>query len=462
MSVENPKSTVQGSFIPLSPTMSDDDKRSISGHGIPSSESLGHLSEAPGRLTPTGQGRIKAPPVCCAPSLKRSASSIVDLNGGGVCYSAEEAAACAAKSFLARRLPMTVDGNAPLKFPTRDISIKAADVKPITKSYVSSSSTVVTNTSVSTHGQGQGGDSGSTLKREPPVEIISTDATLNSDDEHSGVHPPTLSSSFKDKLLKEKNSRQGREKQRWLVHTQTESLVRQVAGCIPITKDGRIILISASRKMEWILPKGGWDTDETVSECAVRETFEEGGILGALGGGLEPVDYETRKSKKRRSGKESEVEGSPEDVSAKDRKGLPPLPKRFKVEDGSPLSSIFPPLTSAGSESWNKAPQIDSSPMKESPSKLSSPGSSETAKYNFVRMFLFPMYVSDVKDDWPEKGRLRKLVDIDEAIAIMEKENRTYFRTALLQVKARGLHLIRPETSDENEGKDNASCTEKG
>lgn len=460
MSVRNTKSTVEGSFIPLSPTLSDDDKRSLSAPGIPASESLGHLSEVPGRLTPTGQGRIKAPPVCSAPSLKRSASSIVDLKGGGVCYSFEEAAACAAKSFLARRLPVAIDGNIPLKFSTHDLITKAADAKNNSKSYVSSSSTVVTNTSVSTYGQGFGGsDIGTMLKREPPVEIISTDTALNSDDEHSGVNPPTLSSSFKDKLLKEKNSRQGREKQRWLVHTQTESLVRQVAGCIPITRDGRIILISASRKMEWILPKGGWDTDETVSECAVRETFEEGGILGALGGGLEPVDYETRKSKKKRSGKAPVAEGSSqEDVSAKDKKGLPPLPKRFKAEGGSPLSFILPPLTSAGSECSTKAPQIVSSPAKEEPSKQISPDSPDTTKYSFVRMFLFPMYVSEVKDDWPEKGRLRKLVDIDEAIEIMEKENRTYFRAALLQVKARGLHLIRPDTCNEKEGNGNASC----
>ena len=85
----------------------------------------------------------------------------------------------------------------------------------------------------------------------------------------------------------------------WLLHSPTGDLVREVAGTIPITRDGRIVLISASRKKEWILPKGGWDADETKEECAIRETYEEGGLVGQLGGCLEPIDYETAKSKKR-------------------------------------------------------------------------------------------------------------------------------------------------------------------
>jgi hypothetical protein len=53
------------------------------------------------------------------------------------------------------------------------------------------------------------------------------------------------------------------------------------------------------------------------------------------------------------------------------------------------------------------------------------------------------MYISEVKNDWPEKGRLRKLVDIDEAIKIMEKEDREYFKRGLEIIRDRGLHLVK-------------------
>lgn len=40
-----------------------------------------------------------------------------------------------------------------------------------------------------------------------------------------------------------------------------------------------LLLVTGRRKREaWSMPKGGWESDETVSECAVRETFEEGGV----------------------------------------------------------------------------------------------------------------------------------------------------------------------------------------
>ena len=62
--------------------------------------------------------------------------------------------------------------------------------------------------------------------------------------------------------------------------------------------------------------------------------------------------------------------------------------------------------------------------------------------YSYIRLNLFPLYVSSVESEWPEKGRLRKLVHIDEAIRIMDAENRPYFRMGLEIVKERGLHLL--------------------
>jgi diphosphoinositol-polyphosphate diphosphatase len=285
------------------------------------------------------------------------------------------------------------------------------------KPSMSSSSTVVTNTSASVGGIGvapvtvQGCPA-----KDPPLQVVRTDdCVLNSEDETGTVagenmkktvpSPPSSpkhpSSSFTDKLIKDAQSRQGRSLQRWLVHSQTESLVREVAGTIPITKDGRIVLVSASRKKEWILPKGGWDSDETKEECAIRETYEEGGLLGKLGACLAPIDYESGKSKKRRL----------ESSNSSDGEGLPPAAKKAKNE----LKE-------------SNATQSDSPP--------------ESPKLSFIRLLLFPMYLTEVKSEWPEKGRLRKLVDIDEAIRIMEQEDRLYFKKGLEIVKDLGLHLV--------------------
>jgi len=304
------------------------------------------------------------------------------------------------------------------------------------------------------------------VKKGPPLKVIRTDSTANSEDDYVSCTPQlsvatapeafstSLSTTFTKNLVEANLSRQGRSLQRWLFHSPTEELVRQVAGTIPITRDGRIILVSASRKTEWILPKGGWDEDETKDECAARETFEEAGLLGQLGGCLDPIDYETKKAKKRRLSKQRDgeekklkeisgkVEGNKRTVSEGMR---PPLPKRVKTDSCSPTG---PELTSSlamnpclsGSMCGSGEKGLKNMTLK----SKSATASCESPKYSYVRLSLFPLYVSEVKSDWPEKGRLRKLVDIDEAIEIMKVENRPYFLRGLEMVKERGLHLVKP------------------
>lgn len=60
--------------------------------------------------------------------------------------------------------------------------------------------------------------------------------------------------------------------------------IRQVAGCLPIDPASkRFLLISSSKNPEaWVIPKGGWETDETQEHAALRETWEEAGIKGRI------------------------------------------------------------------------------------------------------------------------------------------------------------------------------------
>jgi diphosphoinositol-polyphosphate diphosphatase len=38
-------------------------------------------------------------------------------------------------------------------------------------------------------------------------------------------------------------------------------------------------MVQSSRRGHWVIPKGGWETDETVEEAAKREAWEEAGIV---------------------------------------------------------------------------------------------------------------------------------------------------------------------------------------
>jgi ADP-ribose pyrophosphatase YjhB (NUDIX family) len=217
----------------------------------------------------------------------------------------------------------------------------------------------------------------------------SSAASQDSDDsdEQTTCKDQECSNAIDMMVLDRKTSRQGRETQRWITDEDNNHTTRLVTGCVPILMDGKILFVSASRKSEWILPKGGWEQDETMEESAMRETFEEAGVVGVLGPRLTEVYHETRKSKKRRLEKD------------------------------------------------NTMIKKDESSRRETESNLSH----GTPDYTHVRMTLFPLYISEVKEHWPESGRIRKAVDIDEAIEMLV--TRTELHAFLLEVKAKGLHL---------------------
>lgn len=228
------------------------------------------------------------------------------------------------------------------------------------------------------------------------------------------------------KVMTQKSSRQGRETQRWVTDPATHQRIRLVTGCVPILKDGRILFVSSSRKAEWILPKGGWELDETMEESAVRESYEEAGVLGTLGTRLSEVQYETRKSRKRRweleemlkrqkdpesgfssgaSDGTSEEEASAEKASRREDSAEAPVPAVtvLHAEDGFAKVQMSDDVVNT----------IRSSGNNMSYDETSSVASDASSNYSLVRMTLFPLYVTEVKGDWPESGLFRKAVDID-------------------------------------------------
>lgn len=71
-------------------------------------------------------------------------------------------------------------------------------------------------------------------------------------------------------------SRVGRTKQRY-----GENGERLVAGVIPLSADKtQVLVVESARRGGWVLPKGGWETDEgTAQDAACREAWEEAGIV---------------------------------------------------------------------------------------------------------------------------------------------------------------------------------------
>jgi len=57
-------------------------------------------------------------------------------------------------------------------------------------------------------------------------------------------------------VTKQTISRHGRSGQKWIVDAQSSQVTRLVTGCVPILKDEKVMLVSSSKKREWILPKG--------------------------------------------------------------------------------------------------------------------------------------------------------------------------------------------------------------
>ena len=181
---------------------------------------------------------------------------------------------------------------------------------------------------------------------------------------------------------------------------------------------------------------------------ALRETYEEGGILGTLGQMLTVVEYETRKAKKRRLEMESlrkKYEHGTGPVT-----GLPASLTKDAVSHSSAVSihstnsSVCPSeddiLHGSGHNRDHFSP--DGGVVARSDADTVSLGSftsDASSSSGHVRMAMFPLYVLEAREHWPESGRARKVVDIDTAIEMMK--SRPEFHQVLVEVKKKGYHL---------------------
>ncbi|CAJ1953174.1 unnamed protein product [Cylindrotheca closterium] len=366
---------------------------------------LGTISAA------TGNSRVKAPPVCVDATLIQEAMSTEEL---------------AKLSF-------------PLEISPKSSISHLVDHEP---SVVSSSSSTASRESAFSDQEGK--------------HIPSTPIRLER----------RQSSQINLKVTNQKISRSGRESQRWFTDPATQRVYRMVTGCVPIVEGGRILFVSASRKPEWIIPKGGWEKDEKMEESAIRECFEEAGVLGVLGPRLKDFDYETRKAKKRRLEYEecqkklktrvppssSQIEaGNEPQIEAKRKSGsiaevlvTTSSPTSSQIEAGNEPQIGAKPKSGSTAEllvtTGEKSPKTPKPLKLQSSDEKSSVASDSMLSHTHIRLSLYVLYVSEVKSHWPESGRSRKVVDIGEAIKMCE--SRPEFLTALKEVKERNLHHL--------------------
>lgn len=358
--------------------------------------------------TTVASEKVKAPPVCNDVTLKRTAMSTGDL------------AKLVFTASLSRR------NSTP---PTRTAAVENTSLVQ----RMGSSSSHPTTVSVSS--------SSSTCTRDSDLGLDFTGAESNKNSSIPST-PVQLFDKVNASVSLLKTSRQGRATQRW-VHDESTNpeggTIRLVTGCVPILNNGHILMVSANGKPEWIVPKGGWEQDESMEESAIREGFEEAGVLGTLGPKLGDVQYETRKAKKRRLELEqffNEAQESGKKQSKKQKTTAIVEPEDPTANTNTPLSDEAIARIRDQTSNGNRI----SKPSEETASACSSKPS-----YTHVRMTLFPLYVETVADSWPECGRLRKAVPLNEAIEMCR--NRPEFKQVLEEVKERGLHLERQSLS---------------
>lgn len=248
-------------------------------------------------------------------------------------------------------------------------------------------------------------------------------------DDNASTHLHQKYASVNDSVQSLKVSRVGRHTQRWHTDPQSNNVTRLVVGCIPILQGEKILLVSASKKAEWILPKGGWELDESMEESAIRETFEEAGVVGFLGPKLSEIHYVKRRSPHKLSFEDKIKKGSVEIPE----KEFSSVESDLTSEDWSLEISEVPSVVGVDLGKTKNVAPIEKIATNDEISAES------PIAYSHVRLMLFPLYVTEIKDTWPENRRVRTAVDIDEALRRLEKRPEMW--SILSELKSKKLHI---------------------
>jgi diphosphoinositol-polyphosphate diphosphatase len=189
-------------------------------------------------------------------------------------------------------------------------------------------------------------------------------------------------------------SRIGRHNQRY-----SPTGDRLIVGTLPLTRDSppRVLLINSRKHPnEWLLPKGGWENDETMKECAIRETWEEAGVVGEL------------------LMNEGVREGVSEGVREGVREGVSEGVKERREYDDQPLLYNVPVN-----------------------------GKNHTQLHTY-----YGLWISELKDEWPEREeRGRRLFSCEEAKEILSAQERRRDREVQCSVLEVLLQVLSNKTS---------------
>lgn len=260
------------------------------------------------------------------------------------------------------------------------------------------------------------------------------------------LQPPAASQQERETISREANfraikeilfSREDRDNQRWAIDpTIKDRRVRLVAGCIPILPKGYILLIgsrttkktSKSENSKHLgLPKGGWELDERIEEGAIRETYEEAGVLGLLGPPLKSFCVPSSKNKESVSLKKQKGGGPTVVTVISHLKSLSAMSSDITNEEvpsdvddvsgnqGSSQTSNNDKNTCNLSRTSGNTMSFCCNWQEEFVQVNDSPTScpfGEGISHTHTCLTFFPLYVQQISEEWPEQMRGRYVLPI--------------------------------------------------